>query len=85
MIKVNIIHNAIDIKYFENDKSVELLSLLSISWSFINVLYITIFILDFLLKRTGELLIIICYLFVHTHLNSSKITLKIFVKLPQKC
>lgn len=40
MIKADIIHNAVDIKYLENDKSIELLSLLSINWSFINVLYI---------------------------------------------
>lgn len=40
MIKADIIHNAVDIKYIENDKSVELLSLFSINLSFINVLYI---------------------------------------------
>lgn len=40
MIKAHIIHNAIGIKYLENDKSIELLLLLSISWSFRHVLYI---------------------------------------------
>ena len=40
MIKADIIHDAVDIKYIENDKSVELLSLFSINLSFINVLYI---------------------------------------------
>lgn len=65
MIKADIIHNAVDIKYLENDKSIELLSLLSINLSLINVLHTHFFLLDFLLKRACELFIIIHYLYTH--------------------
>lgn len=80
MIKADIIHNAVDIKYLENDKSIELLSLLSINLSLINVLHTLFSPLDFLLKRACET---IHYypLFVHTHHKSSKITVKMILNI----
>lgn len=38
MIKADILHNAVDIKYLEKDKSIEL-SLLHVNLSLINVLH----------------------------------------------
>lgn len=77
MIKADIIHNTVDIKYLENDRSVELLSRLSINWSFINGLQIHFSFEIFSLKGLVNYL-----LFVYIHISEVfQITFKICLNI----